>query len=240
MKPKDAAVAAVVKSRDTLIEQLDVLAVKRDKLDAERTQIEARRRALATELVNARVDEARDKDGAAKLVEELLAERADLDARYTLTMGPGSRINPGATQRTPSGELPSRSRHIHRPTKQARRELSTLYREHVPELLAHASTFVADAETKLAAAIEASAAASSAWRAACAEMAALAKDAGLGNLPAYPVEVRGKLTAPTVQTWPRSTTSPRSTSRSTHTPRIETTCGPSSSAPTSTRSAKPA
>jgi DNA repair exonuclease SbcCD ATPase subunit len=189
--PTKAEITAVVKQRDSLIEQLDRLARKRDDLNAQRAAVEARRHGLTRELADARIDEARDKAGAAKRVAELLAERAELDAQWRVTIGEPSRINPGARATTPHGELAEQIEAHANATKQARRELSALYRDNVEALLAHAAPFAVDAETKLAAAIEAMHIAEEAWGVGRSEMGPLSIEAGLGNLPAFPMSLDG-------------------------------------------------
>ena len=173
--------------------------------------------------------------GAARLVAELLAERAGLDARYTVTVGPGRGLNPGAISRTPTGELAEQIQANTGATKQAKRELTTLYREHVAELLAHA----ADVRRRRRGQAGRRAGSESRRRAgmACGVLGdggARRRTPGLARCPrsrSRSAEARGS-GPPTSSV---STTSPRSTWRSTTTRRIATTCAPWSSAPRSHR-----
>jgi IstB-like ATP binding protein len=181
---------AVVAKRDTLREQLERINVKADLLDAEIQKVRQRQDAVARELNTARIAAARDEAGAAERVEALLAERTELAQQYHVTQARAAGPNP-VLRDHPGGELYEQAQALAQARKQVERDLRSLYREATAELLAHAASFVTDAEAKLAAELEARQIAEAAWNEALAELRPLERYAGVGALPAFPVEVRG-------------------------------------------------
>ena len=158
----------------------------RDRLDTETARVKARLRALRDEIGAAQLAVFNGDTEAEKLVKKLRAERAELRILYREERQGNAMIV--------SGDLMEERETLATAVRGVAKDLSALHVDHVEEFLANAAPMVAEAEQAATEAVAAVKAARVKWDAARAELNTIARDAGIGEAPEFPITVRGTTT----------------------------------------------